>query len=160
MKKQKKLTKRSKTKNASLKKHLNSRVRQEYIDQDYIHKLDDKKRTHKLPDGTLVTELEWMSTFMKEWNSGGVGRQKDASDNKIHRTAKEVKTCTDRTNSRNRDQYGRAKAHKQIIKMDSEVLKDFIDRENAVNYNYIEDVIIEALDYGKKLGKSGNNSKK
>lgn len=152
--------KRSKTKNASLKKQYNSRVRQEYIDQDYLHKLDDTKRTYKLPDGTLVTELEWISTFMKEWNSGGVGRQKNAKDNKIHRTAKEVKNCTDRTNSRNRDQYGRAKAHKQIIKMDSEVLKDFIDREASVSYNYVEEAIVEVLDQRKKTSKSSGESNK
>lgn len=153
-------SKRSKTKNASLKKQYNSRVRQEYIDQDYLHELDDKVKKHKLPDGTMVTELEWISVFMKEWNSGGVGKQKDAANNKIHRTAKEVKSCTDRTNQRNRDQYGRAKAHKQIIKMDSEVLKDFVDRETAVNYNYVEEAMVEALDHSEKLNKTRNNTKK
>ena len=126
---------------------------------DYIDKLDDTKKNCKLPDGTMVTELEYMAIFMKEWNSGGVGKQKEAKKNKLHRTAKEVKDCTDRTNRRNRDQYGMAKAQNMVFKNDYEFLKEFIEKEKVVSSNYVEDALIDVLDENaSKLDSPTNNS--
>lgn len=159
MKKEKKSI-RSKIKNASLKKQYNSRIRQEYLDLDYIHKLNDTKKTCQLPDGTKVTELEYMAIFMKEWNSGGVGKQKEAKKNKLHRTAKDVKTCTDRTNARNRDQYGQAKAQNLVVKMEYETLKTHMEKAKAITENYVEDAMIEMLDQSKKVSNPTNESDK
>jgi len=156
-KKMKKKSRRSGVKNASLKKAYNSRIRQEYIDMDYIDKLDDTKKNCKLPDGTMVTELEYIAIFMKEWNSGGVGKQKEAKKNKFHRTAKEVKACTDRTNMRNRDQYGMAKAQNMVFKNDYEFLKEFIEKEKVVSSNYVEDALIDVLDQSEKPCDSTSN---
>jgi len=101
--------KRKNVKHASLKKRYNSRIRQEYLDMDYIDQLDDTKKNCELPDGTMVTEMEYMSLFMKEWNNASIAEDsvKDKTDeaakeNKFHRTSKEAKTCTDRNNERNR----------------------------------------------------------
>ena len=150
----KKANRRQKIKNASLNKKYNSRIRQEYIDMDYIHKLDDTIKNCKLEDGTMVTQLEYMALFMKEWNSGGVGKQAEANQNKFHRTAKEVKACTDRTNQRNRDEYGIAKARNLLHKLDYDSLKEIIEKERTVNQNYVEDAMIEYLDNSKKANDS------
>lgn len=151
---------RHSVKNPSLKKNYNSKIRQEYLDLDYVHKLDDKKKSCRLPDGTMVTELEYMAIFMKEWNSAGVGKQSEAENNKFHRTAKEVKECTDRNNHRNADEYGRAKAQGLVHKQDYETLKEFIEKTQPINPNSTEDSLIEFLDSAKELGKSGNDTKK
>ena len=146
----KKKPRRSSVKNASLKKQYNSRIRQEYIDMDYIDKLDDKTKNCKLPDGTMVTELEYIAIFMKEWNNGGVGKQSEAKKNKLHRTPKQVKDCTDRNNQRNRDEYAIAKARNLVYKFDYETLKNFIEKEQEVGYNYVEDALIDVLDDAKQ----------
>ena len=158
MKKKKKVSRRAKVKNPSLKKGYNSRIRQEYIDMDYISELDDTVKNCELPNGEMVTELEYISIFMKEWNSGGVSKQSEAKTNKIHRTAKEVKDCTDRTNSRNRDQYSIAKAQNRVHKMDNSVLSDFVDDSILTNVNHMEDALIDFIDHSKKLHNSAGDS--
>jgi hypothetical protein len=106
IKKDGKKPRREQVKHAALNPRYNSRVRQEYIDQDYINELDDKIKNCKLPNGDMVTELEYLSLFMEEWNNASVGKQSEAENNVFHRTAKEVKDCTDRNNFRNGDLYG------------------------------------------------------
>lgn len=155
-----KKNRRSLDKNASLKKAYNTRIRQEYIDLDYLDKLDDTKKNCKLPDGTKVTELEYMAIFMKEWNSGGVGKQKEAKKNRIHRTAKEVKSCTDRTNQRNRDQYGQAKAQNLVHKIEDDKIRDYIERNEVISTNYVENALVEYLDSSKKTDDSNDNTDK
>lgn len=158
--KKKKINKRQSVPYASLKKEYNSRIRQEYSDLDYIDKLDNTKKNCELPDGTMVTELEFMDFFMKEWNNAEVGKQSEAKDNKLHRTVQEVKDCTDRNNARNRDIYGIAKARNLVHKVDSESLKEITENQRTITSNYTEDALIAYLDKCKKLGKSTDNSGK
>lgn len=160
MKKKKAKNRRQNVPHASLKKEYNSKIRQEYIDLDYVDKLDNTKKNCKLPTGEMVTELEYMSLFMKEWNSGGVSKQSEAEKNKFHRTAEEVKTSTDRTNERNRDQYGLAKARNLMIKMDHGALNEIIEKERVINTNYVEDALIDYLDESKELNESTDDSDK
>lgn len=160
MKSKKKVNRRSSVKNASLMKSYNTRIRQEYIDLDYLDKLDDTKKNCKLPDGTKVTELEYMAIFMKEWNSGGVSKQSDAKKNKLHRTAKDVKNCTDRTNARNRDQYSRAKAQNLVHKIEDDKLKDFIERNEVISTNHVENALVDYLDSFKKTDDSNGDTDK
>ena len=143
--------KRSKVKNPSLKKGYNSKIRQEYIDMDYIDKLDDTVRNCELPDGTPCTELEYMSLFMKEWNNASVVGVKDKTDktakeNKFHRTAKEAKECTDRNNARNRCTYGILKARNLMMPKTHEELQGLIESEAKRTDNYVEDALIDFLD--------------
>jgi hypothetical protein len=118
---------------------------------DYIGKLDDTKKSYKLPNGKMVTELEYLSLFMKEWNNGEVGKQSEAKNNNMHRTAKEVKDCTDRNNARNRDEYSISKARNLVVKMNPETLNSFIETEQMVTQNNMEDAMIEYLDQPKKF---------
>jgi hypothetical protein len=149
--KSKKKPLRNQIKYPSLVRKYNSRIRQEYLDADYLDKLDDSKKNVKLPDGTMVSELEYYALFMKEWNNAGVGKQSEAEKNKLHRTAKDVKDCTDRNNKRNHDQYARAKKDGLVHKVDYETLKEWIEKTQAVNGNLAEESIIEFIDAKKKL---------
>ena len=158
--KNEKKTRRSKIKNASLQKRYNSRIRQEYLDLDYLDQLNDKDKNCKLPDGTLVTELEYMSLFMKEWNNAGVAKQSEAQINKFHRTAKEAKDCTDRNNARNRDEYGIAKARNMVYKMENNELRELIEDRKKPAVNYVEDALFECLDNTKNPTKPTRNTKK
>lgn len=148
--KRKKKSQRSNIKNASIKKHYNSKIRQEYLDADYLDKLDNKIKSCKLPDGTKVTELEYYALFMKEWNNAEVGKQSKAKKNKFHRTAKDVKSCTDRNNARNRDQYGRAKAMNAMQPLEHELLKNFMENKRQANPESIEDALIDIIDLSKE----------
>lgn len=104
---ERKKPRRAQVKHASLKPKYNSRIRQEFLDADYIDQLDDTIKNCKLPNGEMVTELHYLSLFMEEWNNASVGKQSEAEKNVFHRTAEEVKDCTDRNNKRNGDLYGR-----------------------------------------------------
>lgn len=145
MKKQK--PRRSRVPNASLKKGYNSKIRQEFIDQDYLHKLSEK-------------ELKFLDDFMSEWNNASVGKQSEAENNRFHKTAKEVKECTDRNNNRNNDVYGIAKARNLVSKQDYSALKDFIENKEPVNNNFVEDALIDFLDNAEDLKKSTDDTKK
>jgi hypothetical protein len=156
----KKISRRKLAKNPALAKMYNSKIRQEYIDLDYIDKLDDTKKICKLPNGTMVTELEYMNIFMSEWNSGGVGKQSEAKKNKLHRTAELVKDCTDRTNGRNRDSYSIAKATNTLYYAE-DIIKDMKinDRDDLMDgINEMEDAIINALDHAKETGNTSGDT--
>ena len=164
MGKEKKATRRSKVKYPALKKQYNSRIRQEYLDMDYIDKLDDTVKNCKLPDGTMVTEKEWLNHFTKEHNNASVAGIKDKTNktarkkNKLHRTAALAKECTDRNNARNRDTYGIAKAQNMIHREDYEVIQDWLEEKEPFSNNYTEDAVIELLDYSKELGETADDT--
>jgi hypothetical protein len=158
MKKSKKQS--SKVQDNYFKNQHNTKIRKEYTDLDYIHKLDNTKKNCKLPTGQMVTEFEYMKIFMKEWNNADVGAQSNAKQNKFHRTAKRVKECTDRNNQRNADQYGRAKAHGMVNNIPNENLKDLIERNIDTSVNHVEDALIDFLDESKKLDDTTGNGDK
>lgn len=144
-------SRRSKVKHAALKKRYNSRIRQEYIDMDYLDQLSEE-------------ELQWMNDFMKEWNNAGVSGIKDKTNktaeesNRFHKTAKEAKECTDRNNSRNRDMYSIAKAQNMIHKEDYEIIAGWLEEKEPVSNNYTEDAMVELLDESEKLGQSTDDT--
>ncbi len=89
MKPKQKKPKRRRPANASLIPKLNPRIRQEYLDLDYLDQLSPE-------------ETAWMAKFMDEWN--GASFKKDGTD--IDQTPEGYKAATDRNNARNRDIYG------------------------------------------------------
>jgi len=150
---------RKDVKHASIEKRYNSRIRQEYIDMDYLDQLDDTIKNCTMPDGTPCTELEYISSFMREWNNAGIvnGSVKDktntkAKKNKFHRTSTEAKACTDRNNHRNRDMYGIAKAQNMVHRQDYETLQDWLEEKQEISHNYTEDALIDILDETYKFG--------
>ena len=84
----------------------------------------------------MVTELEYLSRFMEEWNNASVGSQSKAENNAFHRTAEEVKDCTDRNNQRNNDMHG--------------ILRNKADRKNNKKLLSYES-IVNATDPTKTL---------
>jgi len=130
---EKRKTRRQNVKNPSLKARYNSKIRQEYIDMDYIDKLSDDEKA-------------WMNDFMSEWNNASVGKQAEAEQNRFHKTAKEVKECTDRNNARNVDIYGVAKAKGMISKLDFEATQEIIEKKQQIGSNFTEDSMIDMLD--------------
>lgn len=88
-----KKTKRSRTKYPALTLRVNSRVRQDRIDFDYLDKLSEE-------------ELTWLNKFMEEEN--GASFKNDGTD--FNKTKEERKKIYDANNRNNRDQYGLTKA--------------------------------------------------
>jgi len=156
--KKEKNTRRSKIKHASLEPRFNSRIRQEYIDIDYADQLDDTEANIELPNGEMVTEKEYMSRFMAEWNNASVGKQSKAEENSFHRTSEEVKDCTDRNNKRNNDLYGQMKAQGKMIKQDYYQVVALLDDMESLNHNETEDILIDILDKSEKFGESDDNT--
>lgn len=150
---------RSKVKHASLKKNYNSKIRQEYVDIDYVDKLDDKVANCKLPNGKMVTQKEYMSLFMNEWNNAEVGSQDNASENLFLTTKELVKETTDRNNKRNNDLWGQSKAMNRGYVILPNELKEYIDKSRGMNgINDIEDALIDLLDHAEDLKKSTDNT--
>lgn len=115
----KKRSRRSNSKYPGLIPELNLKTRSDLLDQDYLHKLNDK-------------ELHWMNQFNDEYVNDVVDR--DNPENNLN----SIKDCDDRNNARNRDILTRAKASNQL--MDYEELYEETDSNNY------EDEIIEELD--------------
>lgn len=87
--------KRSREKYPYLKKEVNLRLRQEKIDYDYIHKLNDEEKA-------------WLDKFTAEWV--GATYKNDGTD--MHKTKEERKLCNLNNNANNRDVISRQRASK------------------------------------------------
>lgn len=135
-KKRKKENKNLKT----LQKKSTKLIRQEYLDYDYLDKLNQE-------------ELEWLADFNSEYLNANVGKQSEAKKNRFHTTPELVKDCTDRNNHRNACIYGKAKAHNNLIGLDV-----YEQIEETENFGNTEDFLIELLDYVKKLRKTNKNT--
>lgn len=132
----KKKTRRSSVKNPALKKPYTTRVRQEYLDYDYLDQLNED-------------ELEWLNKFTDEYLNDSFKR--DGTD--IQPYEKYGKDANDRNNARNRCLYGALKnkdnkfQNKKLLNYDNIVgdIENELSRE--VNPKNIEDAYIEFLDH-------------
>lgn len=129
----KKQTKRSKKKYPYLEKRVNSRVRQEYLDYDYVDQLSDE-------------EKEFLNKFSGEHYGGTF--QKDGSD----LTANDdegYRESYNRNNARNRDLYGRVRnkvGATKLLNYDDtiNIVEEHLTRDK--NPENLEDAIIDYLD--------------
>lgn len=107
--------KRNKSKYPALNPSLNTRIRREYNDLDYIDKLNPEEKA-------------WMNKFMAEFLNADIildeNKKLDPEQN-IHKDPKYKKLNYDSNNFRNRDQYGLIKAKVANTKL--------INYENAIN---------------------------
>lgn len=141
----KKKTKRSQVKYPSLEKHYNSRVRQEYLDYDYVNELSEE-------------EKQFLEDFNKEYYNASVGKQVDEGKNNRFTKGKDaVKAAQDANNARNACLYGRAKAHGTMSKYDVKAVQEFIEDKRVPSTNNIEDALIDYLDYSQELSDSSSN---
>lgn len=119
-----------------LDKKLFSKVKQEYHDIDYAHKLDNEAKA-------------WMSQFMEEHLGANLDEEriKDKYNKEpLHKTKAHRKDCFDRNNARQRDIYGVNKATGTLDSFDKaiEYLDDLVENDTS-----FEDRFIDKLDKSK-----------
>ena len=129
-KSKKKKTKRSEAKYPALNSNFMPKVRQEYFDLDYLHKLSDK-------------EKEWMNKFMNEELNASF--KNDGTD--LNKTKEEKRKAYSKNNSRNRCLYGITKANGL---MQNEDVPIFNENNDIDNYELTEDAMIAELDRKNK----------
>lgn len=127
----KKLTKRSKSTYPNLEPRLNSRVRQELIDCDYLHKLK--------PD-----ELEWLNKFNGEYINASF--KNDGTD--LDNSPEARKASYDRNNARNRDLYGliSSRASSKIVNYDLTIHAVENELSKGSGITSMEDSYVDYMD--------------
>lgn len=115
-------------KDSSLRPEYNSKIRQEYLDYDYLNKLSKE-------------EYEWLAAFTHEYNCANLNHEYD----KVFKRNKEArKEHNDRNNQRNRDTFSNIRAQNRILYLQGGA-PEFLD-ENDVDQRNPEDSIIELID--------------
>lgn len=117
----------------SLNPQYQTRVRKEFVDFDYIDKLDPKTK-------------EWLAQFTDEYVGGAVKKNKSGkiAAGHLHNTQELAKECYDTNNRRNNDVYSVTKANGLLfdIKHKYELEETALD----VNYALSEDAIIAEIE--------------
>lgn len=142
MKKPKKQpSRRSKVKYPGLNPRYNSKIRQEYIDYDYIDKLSDKEKDLL----NRFTEEHYGANFKHEGK-------------KLFTSKKQRKICTDGNNARNRCSFGNTRAKTGLLYYDSENMSDLIESQQYTeNGRNVEDAIIDYIDAKRELDVVANS---
>lgn len=110
---------RDKEKNSGLKNRYFSKIKQEFHDIDYAHKLNDEEKA-------------WLSKFMNE----DLGANFTDKGNQIYTDPKDRKESYARNNSRNRDIYAISRAQGRLI------YSEFApEQDNEESYDPTEDII-------------------
>jgi hypothetical protein len=113
---------------SSLKSNYNSKVRQEFLDYDYLNKLSKE-------------EYDWLAAFTHEDNCANLNHN---GDKVFDRDKKTTKKLYDKNNARNRDAFGVSHAHKRLMYMEQTDLS-FLDDNEARSRNP-EDHLIDMID--------------
>lgn len=124
--------KRDTVKYPGLEKKVNTKVRQEYLDQDYVNKLNDK-------------EKEFLSNFNEEYYGGNFKHK----GKKLHRNKESRRKCYNRNNSQNRCGFGTAKAKGGLIYNNPINDLDSLEENNLIyvgNPDKVEEALVEYLD--------------
>lgn len=129
----KKPTKRSRVKNASLVPKYNSRVRQEFGDYDYLDKLNDEEKS-------------WLAKFTAEYLNAEVSKD---DKNLLHDYEDHRKGIYNANNARNRDMYGLVKAKVAETKLlnyedSARIVEEELSR--GVNAANMENAYIDFID--------------
>lgn len=127
MKSKKKKSKRDNVKYPALERHYIARIKQEYLDYDYLSKLSDKDK-------------EWLNRFTEEELNANFKHKGD----KIITDNETQKQIYHKNNARQRCTYSRSKAKNAV--------KDAAENEIDITYQYIVDEqdVIDLL-YQKEL---------
>lgn len=128
------MSKRSKSKHPNLTKNLNTKVRQELIDYDYIDKLSDEEKA-------------WLNQFTGEYLGGNFKKTKSGkySNKNLHKGQKMRKDCYDRNNWRNNDIYSVTKGNDML--KDELQMTDYLEAlSGSRNPEDVEEKLIESID--------------
>ncbi len=126
-------SRRDKVKHPNLNPRFSPRIRGEFIDYDYVDKLDDKTK-------------DWLNKFTGEYH--GASFQHNETD--IQPYEKYGKDCNDRNNFANRDTYGILKNkanksnNKRLLNYDN-VIGD-IESNSEANPSHLENSYIDFID--------------
>jgi hypothetical protein len=132
--------KRDLTKTPGLEKRFFSKVKQEYHDIDYAHKLDDKTK-------------EWLSQFMDEDLGAHFSKKKES-------IVKDRKSAYGRNNRRQRDIYGVSRAIGRLLDVNNADVQDFLeDRSDNFDHEEILIKIVDKLNNPHLFKKRGNGRK-
>lgn len=123
-----KKTKKRLPNDSSLKSNYNSKVRQEFLDYDYLKKLSKE-------------EYAWLAAFTHEYNCANLNHRGDKVMGRDKKTTKEI---YDKNNARNRDAFGVSHAHKRLMYMELTDLS-FLD-DNEANARNPEDHLNDLID--------------
>lgn len=129
-------SKRDLRKYPGLDKTLFSKIKQEFHDIDYAHKLSE-------------SEKKWLSQFMEE--DLGAQLNPETLKNKYNRKAlnkskTQRKGCFDRNNHRNVDIYGVGRATGRLADIKSPAIESYLEEQDDTNY---EDYLIKKIDGSK-----------
>lgn len=132
------MTRRKKAKYPALNKKMNTKVRQELIDYDYLKKLSPE-------------EKEWLNKFTEEYVSSSFKKNKKTGRYKdnLHKTKAQRKDCYDRNNARNRDIFSITKSNDML--KEPKVLNEFLEEQSFRDAGVIEDQVIELIDLKKEI---------
>lgn len=131
-----KRVRRDRIKHAALKKPYTPRVRQEYLDYDYLDQLSDE-------------ELDWLNKFTEEYLNASF--KHDDSD--LQSYEKYGKDSNDRNNARNRDLYGALKnkdnkfKNNKLVNIDNVAGEVENELSREINPQAMENAYIEYLDF-------------
>jgi hypothetical protein len=118
----------------ALTSRVNTRIRQEYLDYDYLDKLSEK-------------ELKWLNDFTEEENNATF----NSGEKTFNKSKKAKKKIFDRNNARNRCQQSIARKDKKLLMTGSATLLKYKESTQEVhNPNELEEAMVEYLD-AKKL---------
>ncbi len=126
-------TRRSNVKYPALDPKYNLKTRQELIEVDYIDQLNDK-------------EKEWLNSFNEEYVNANFNHK----GKKLHKKAKQKKSCYSMNNARNRDILSREKASGAI-----NYIEDM--KENQSLYSINEDLVDETHEVFDDLDETSAN---
>jgi hypothetical protein len=114
-------------------KHYTSRVRQEFLDIDYLDQLSDK-------------EKQFLHSFLEEYLGGNFQH----SGKQLIKSKKKMRELWRENNSRNRDLYGLSKARGALFSLDeigyNAVDQNMIEHIEGTNYDVTEDSMIDLID--------------
>ena len=130
-----KATKRSKTKYPGLAPNVNSKLKWEYMDQDYIDSLTEEEKLY-------------LSNFMDEYMGGNFQHP----GKKLHKTKKEKRECYTRNNARNRDLYAIFRTRGGINNIED--YQQEIDNKQ-LNPEDVENNLLELIDLSMKKDEQG-----
>lgn len=126
-KEKKKSTRRSRTKYPGLTKEVTSRVRREFLDMDYIDKLNEE-------------EKKWLNNFMEGHLHANINKE----NRKMFKRKKDRKAVYDANNARNRDTTAITKQSGYLLNYGN--MSIVIEENQEVKKDGYEDAVIEVLD--------------
>lgn len=134
--KAKKSAKKRRPENASLIPRYISKIKQEYLDYDYLSQLNDK-------------EKKWLADFTAEWLNAEVPSQKNAKQSKFAKSKKQVKKITDMNNQRQRCATSQMRAQGRLMYLSNENMSDIFDSKKNNKFNETENNLVKLIDIEK-----------